>query len=213
MADVTVKVYKSWNTDDNERAWANTYEFTGYEGALDVGNVQFGELVSAIVEAEREIHLTNVYFLRAVVSTWGVDADEGAPENFVSFPIALQGTRTATGDPIDRNNVFFVRRAAGFGRYGKIFYRGCLVEADVQSGADLKWRLTPTSSLATGGADWTAYLNSMQAVMSDGFGGQPAQMALISARGLTITRRLVTSLTPAGVRVNKANHKYFDRSN
>lgn len=212
MADVTLKIYKSWGTDDNERAWANTYEFTGYEAALDVGAVDFGELVSAVVEAEREIHLTNVYFLRAVLSTWGVDADEDAPENFVSFPIALQGTRVATGDPIDRNNVFFVRRASGFGRYGKIYYRGCLAEADVQSGADLKWRLTPGSSLNVGGADWTAYQNSMQAVLDDGFGGQPARMALIAARGLTITRRLVTSLTPAGVRVNKANHRYFDRA-
>lgn len=212
MADVTVKIYKSWATDDNERAWANTYEFTRYEGALDVGNVQFGELVSAVVEAEREIHLTSVYFLRAVVSTWGVDADEDAPENFVSYPIGLQGTRTQTGDAIDRNNVFFVRRAAGFGRYGKIFYRGCLTEADVQSGADLKWRLTPTSTLASGGADWTAYMTSMQSVLADGFGGQPAVMALIAARGLAITRREVTSLTPAGVRVNKANHKYFNKA-
>lgn len=213
MADVTVKIYKSWGTDDNERAWANTYEFTGYEGDLSTANVQFGEIISAIVDAERAIHLTNTYFLRAVMSTWGVDADEDDPSNFVSLPLAVRGLRNQVGDAIDRNNVFFVRRATGFGRYGKIYYRGCLTENDVESGADLKWRLSAASTLNTGGAAWTAYMNEMNSLIADGFGGELAQMSLISARGLTIRRRAVTSLTPAGVRVNKANHKYFDKAN
>lgn len=211
MPPITMRVFKSWGAPIEENQWVNNYEFMNYGGDISITAPELTELMDVIVAAERAIHLTEVYFTRVTFSTWQADSKPYDPTTFVSFPLSVQGTRTHTSQAVDRNNVYFVKKVTSSGRYGKFFYRGCLTEADVESGADLRWRLTAGTGLAPGGADFSAYDLALQSVIAPSTPSDPS-LALISQVGLIIRQRPVLSVSPAGVRVNRSNHRYFDRA-
>jgi hypothetical protein len=215
MADLSIRVFKSWNVVDEVNAWVNNYEIIDGFGDLDPAGTEARDLLNAIIAAERLIHLTGVQFFKATISTWVNDSAVYNPTSFVSVPLDVTGQRAAAGDALDANVAYFVKKEVASGRSGKIFYRGCLTEADVQPRGDLSFALTATSTLATGGTAFSAYEQAMQPVMNSGFAG--GYLGLIGqVKGLSgnpgpVYKREVVDLTPAGVVVNRRNHKWFNR--
>lgn len=215
MADIKIRIFKSWNVVDEENYWVNEYEFASDD--LSPVDEAARAIVNTLVAAERRIHLPGVNFFKAVVSTWTPDGQPYNPFSFVSFPLDVVGQRSATGDALDANVCFFVKKQVVSGRYGKLYYRGCLTEADVQPRGDLSFALTPGSTINQGGTAWEAYEADMNELITGLTGG--ADFAIIgqvksnnpNVPG-TIYRRAVTGLVPAGVSIVDTNHKWYNRS-
>lgn len=215
MADLSFKIFKSWNVVDEENYWVNTYEFMSDDMAPTDANAR--AILDALISAERAIHLPGVNFFKATISTWQNDSALYNPMSFVSVPLNTVGVRSVTGEALDANVCFFVKKEVVGGRYGKLYYRGCLTEADVSPRGDLSFGLTTGSSINTGGAAWNAYLSDMNEVITGLIAG--ANFAIIGqVKGNSdnfpgpIYRRPVVGLTPAGVSIVDTNHRWYNRS-
>ena len=210
MANLTVKIFKAWNAADERNAWVNNYEILSDDMAPADNQARL--LVEELVQAEQELHLTNVYFVKAIVSTWVPEGRaEYDPSTFVSLPLDARGLCSTTGDALDSNVCFYVRKEVSSGKYGKLFYRGVLVEADVQPGGDLAFTIAPTSTLRQGGTTWTAYYNQISPFLTGGAGNASLGMIGKVKSGATF-QRPVQDLVPSGVVINRRNHRYFDRA-
>lgn len=210
MPHIVIRIFKAWNVPDADNQWVNNYEIMDFPSQPAIDNV--GPLVNALVAAEQAIHLTEVYFTKAVVSTWQPDSKPYDPDTFVTMPLTVNGSRSHTAAAMERNIAYFVRKTPWSGRNGKFFYRGCLHQGDVQTTGSLKSRLNPASSLAAGGLDWQDYEAALEPYAGGSGLGDP-RLALINqvAPGVVLARP-IASLAPAGVVVNRSNHKYFDRA-
>lgn len=214
MPDFVVRIFKSWNVVDEENYWVNNYEFMSDEGTiLDAGP---RAIADSLVAAERAIHLPGVKFFKFTISTWANDTPVYDPSKFVSVPLNVSGQRNVTGDALDANVCFFVKKEVAGGRYGKLFYRGCLVEGDVQTRGDLSYELTSGSTIATGGTAWNAYLAEMNSVIGGLVpGGEFAMIGRVkgvSGNPGPVYKRAVLAVTAAGVTINDTNHKWYNRS-
>lgn len=208
MADFTIRTFKAWRGRDIERAWSNTYEIiSGEDNPTEL--IAVGD---AIVAAEREIHLTDVNFLQYTISTRAPDSQPYNPESFVTYTLSgagLRGNDSGVNDlALDYNICYMVHRNALTGRSGRLFFRGVLLETDVEIQGDGRFALAGTtrSQLLTA---FVAYNTAMNPYITGGAGNQ---LALISKSGSTTYRRQVTSLVEGGVVINKKNHRYFDRA-
>lgn len=208
MADFTIRIFKAWRGRDIERAWTNTYEIIS-------GGTNPTELVAvgdALVAAERGLHLTDVNFLQYTISTWAPDSHPYNPESFVTYTLDSLGER---GDEdgvnelaLDYNVCYMVHRNATTGRSGRLYFRGVLLETDVQIQGDGRFAIEGTT--AANLVDATdAYKTAISSYITGGAGNQ---LALISKSGTTIYRRNVTNIVAGGVVINKKNHRYFDRA-
>lgn len=210
MAAFIVRIFKSWGARDPERRWVNTYEFNGTTLASPP---EYEAIVSALLEAEMVIHLTDVQFLEATVSTWLPDSHPYDPDAFATFDLDSHGLRGNDPPPnnnaLDSNVCLLVKRKAHTGRSGKLFYRGVLLETDVQMGGDGRFTLTPGTNIYPGGAAEVSYQGAMEAFLSGGEGD--AALSLISKIGATTHIRAVEQLVFSAVTVNSRNHRYFDR--
>ena len=215
MPEYIVRTFKSWSVRNPEDRWANTYEFTT-EFGLDDSEITV--LVNNVVQAERHIHLPLTQFLSATVSTYAADSKPYNPFAFRTFELTGVGTRTSSTDALDSNVVLHVKREATSGKSGKIFYRGCLTEADVQPTGNLRFSLTPGSPVNNTGADFVQYSNVLEAYAIGGINTEQAIMVLIgdNQRGPTGTigrvMRPVRQLVVGGVTVNRRNHAFFNKS-
>jgi hypothetical protein len=208
-----IRVFKSWQVRDVERRWVNTYEVE-HTGASPADLI---ETANDIADAERLIHRDAVQFLSATISTWEPDSKPYNPLAFTTVELTGTGAvLVSTGQPVDSNVCFVVKREATLGRSGRLFYRGCLLESDIETGGDLRVKLTPGTGLAQGGANFGAFVTAMQPMMATT--GAPARLILIqnpSTPGEVAEAgpyRYVTSLKSAGVTINRRNHRYFDRA-
>lgn len=183
--------------------WFNTYEarFTELGNQADLDS-----LAAGLVEYEAALHFTTVAVDQVTISTWGEDAHPYNPESFVTTPFDNVGTRSlGGGEMLDLRCCLFVKRLPSSGRIGRLFYRGCLAEADVTSFAG-------TFALADAAARQTALEDALSAGgiasnLAEGL-AQP-KLALIGASQVT---RFIGSFLVGGVAVVKLNHKYFDRA-
>lgn len=206
---IRVSMFKKWLTP-SAKPWVNTYEFTDTNGSAPSSNT-WEVVVNQLVLAEKELHLPQVILDTAVVSTYKADGTPYNPSSFVTIPIGVNGIRdTGNGQAIDLNGVYKVRRRVSSGRNGKLAYRGCLVESDVDASLSGRWVLVAGSGLQTIGLSWQAYELAMAALLDGSFG---ADMALLSGPSDVVDptyARPVLELLPYGVGFNKQDHRYFD---
>jgi hypothetical protein len=208
MPNYKITIFKSWGTFDEDNSWTNTYEVQSADTSPD--GPELSVMFTNIIQAEQDIHLSEVYFLRCVISTWNKDSSPYNPAGFRTVPLSVRGTRTlGTGQAVDSSLCFYVRRQVALGHYGKLLYRGVLLESDMRVKGDLSAELEDASPLRTGGVVWQNYYTSLQPwfgssgtaglvlVREDGFGDQEA--------------RRVTDLVPGGIVVKRRNNRFFNR--
>lgn len=210
MASYIIRIFKSWGVADPERRWVNSYEITS--GELTSPEAHLPTL-AALVLAEQAIHLHKVHFLSATVSTWLPDSHPYDPTAFVTAELAVQGLRdvpdTHALEALDSNVALLVKRVCTTGRSGKLFYRGCLLELDVEMGGDGRFRISTGAAIANDGAAMLAYKSAMEPFLGAAEG--ETALALISQPGGVTSIRPVADLVASGVTINRRNHRYFDR--
>lgn len=128
-----VKIYKAWGGRSSAGNWVNSYVI-GSEFLLVDSEIELA--VDALVSMEKQFHLTDVHFMRAVISTL---AKEGGynPANVKSVELSGQGIRAhgaPEGDPLALDICLGVKLNGLTGRGGLMLYRGVLFEADVTKG-------------------------------------------------------------------------------
>lgn len=197
-----VRVVKNLTTNP-DNGWANSYEFVatapGDEGdILDLG--------TKVVLFEANIHLGFVNFARLLISTWEPDSVPYNPEAFLSTTLTQAGLRGGSGEPIGLGQTFSVARVASSGRFGHLFYRGALVEGDVQAPAGKTvltsrsgFQDTITGSLEDSGLD--AHIAA---------GGGTLKMCMINKDGSQT--RLIQELIAQGVSSVPQDHAWFNRT-
>lgn len=191
--------------------WQNNYEFV--LGTANGEPAAWEAFLDAIVAAERPLHNGTVEFVRAVASTYTAEEGYQPQSMFVREINNLLGTRTTSGDALPRHAVLHLKKDAAYGRAGKMFLRGCLTETDVQTGSSLDWQLTPGATTALQTAANTFYTAIMNAITT--LGGAGSYWAMIgTASGIPDTTliRQVRSVTARSVSINRAHHRYFDRT-
>jgi len=210
MAIYTVRIFKSWGVRDPERRWVNSYE-------LESDLASPGLLVDtmqAIVEAEQQIHLHKVQFLSATISTWVEDSHPYDPAAFNTYELTTVGARDLPDahalEALDTNVCYLIKRQCASGRSGKLFYRGCLLELDVEMGGDGRFQISTGAAIAQDGTAFTAYHTSMAPLLNSGDG--ESTLELISSPGGILSVRPVTDLLVSGVTVNRRNHRWFNRT-
>jgi hypothetical protein len=190
----TVKVFKAYGgRGSTSTQWSNEYTINTPD-ALDSAELLAD--VTRIVNWEKNFHLPNTHFMRAVISTFGPDAPNDKPSAF--RVIDQVGTGFVAEDPSTQDEFLLltlrVRFGSVLGRGGSKFYRGCLTEKMIAPGQDGKPNLvTPpygfndnsAQLLGTIGADVLVTPNSKAP------DGLPA--------------RSVTMITIAGASIRKMN--------
>ena len=191
----TVRIYKRLEGQE----WANSYEVQATDASSDP-TISIGLLRTWLVGLERSIHLTDVFFDRITISTYQPDSQPYDPTRFVSFPIFEQGQRARSGDALSLAICLFVRREPGFGRAGKLLYRGALQEADVAG-----YR----SGLLT------ASTNALQNAINTARNARPQFWRLVMASGTPTpqdVREVLNLRVSALTVVKKLDNRYFDRA-
>lgn len=195
----TVRVYKRLHSNP-ALFWGNTYE-------LYVKEATDQELLLAasatIVAFEAMIHLTDVDFDRVVTSTLAVDGEPYDPESFVSESLSVNGEVSAAGsDPLSLNHCLFVRRNTTSGRAGKLFYRRCLTEIEMESPSG-------TPALVSGSAVPGRVADAITDSGLSAYLGAASNIYIaMLAPGQVV--RSVSSLNAAGIRIVQYNNRYFD---
>lgn len=194
----TVRIYKTLASNPS-LSWANSYEL------ITVGDPGVGaeaDIISALVSFEQAIHLDDVFFDRAVFSTFAEDGVPYDPESFIVYPLSGAGTVSTVGlDPRSLNDCLFVRRTVASGRTGKLFYRRCLTDEDVTA---------PSGSLALSPLSpvWARVSDAVDANLVDYFGTASDFRLAMIAQGQVV--RNITNLQTVGARVRQYNNRWFD---
>lgn len=188
-----------------DNVWANSYEFVttdagGVEELLAMGDIFFN--------FEKQIHCDIVQFDRYIISTWEPDSVPYDPESFVTIPVTGTGVRSdVPNEVVPLGEAWRVNRQATTGRFGNLFYRGCLFENEVSQPAGKPVLTVPAdNALILSDAITDSLLD--QYLGTSGPGGM--YLALINFNG-TQTRP-VTQLVSAGVTLIKADHMWFNRT-
>lgn len=196
-----IRIYKELTTTPSPR-WANTYEVRNEGGA---SMLHLLDAVQALYELERAMHLTDVRFDRAVLSTWIEDGTPYDPSSFTVIPLGLEGTVVPSGGALPLNVVLHIRRKVIFGRPGKVFWRRALGEGDIEAPAG---RVT-LSAAAEGTIETrlAAAMVSSDAIEMTTEGTNPIKL-ILAATGQP--DRLVDNLLLQGANVTKFDNRYFD---
>lgn len=198
----TVEITKSLSTNPNLK-WRNTYEWKALAGGGLADILDSGE---KLVAFEKAISYDVVNFEELRVSTWEPDSVPYDPTAFLALPLSGSGTLDSSGADVMALNVCLnMVRVPESGRFGHIFYRGCLVESDVEAPAG-DFILSDPSVFDT---------RVSTALGSSGVQDQLDQtgtmgMAMISADGSIV--RAVVGFSPQGVSTVPTKHKWFNRT-
>lgn len=205
MGSVTVRIFKSYAAPSN-RQWVNTYELNDGGAVVDpaVDPTTFRTAADTLVAAERVLHADSIYFNRMTISTWQPETGDYDPTDEVTVPLALQGQWAviSTAVPLieDLRVVAWVARVAAAGRPGKIFYRGCLAETDIENQGG-RWTLTP----ATGNISPTRFA-AFKTALGTLIGGTPTGVRLVLIGG-KLTKTVVDT-TEGGMAHTKIKRTY-----
>jgi len=203
MGDLfTVRIIKHLTTNPFNK-WANSYEFKAYSSSSEA---LLTSLLQSVVRFEVAIHHNVVQFDHMVISTWAPDSVPYDPESFVSVPLVQVGNVGPGSDLLGLNQCASIARVPTSGRFGHIFYRGALTEADVEAPAgrttfgDLSgYQDTINDALTSSGLD-------------DLLGNPPAEdigMVMVNKDGTQV--RPVLTLTVKGVSTVPLDHAWFNR--
>ena len=194
--------------------WVNNYEVQAVDAAQ--GTEALVVAMQGIVAFERAFHLPLTAFDRVVISTWLPDSQPYNPDNLMTLQLnGARGTRsTGSNSTLDERQpleaVLWAHRSSLSGRAGKMFYRGCLVEMDVNAPAGELSETTINDPVGIRQTfDQAATLPQFSYLVG---GGEPGEvrLVLVSKDGTSV--RPVYSLGLRGVNIIKRNHRYFDRS-
>jgi hypothetical protein len=200
----TVRLIKHLVTNP-ENSWVNSYEFranaAGFAGA-------FAALGEALVTFESTIHTSSVRFDRYTVSTWAPDSVPYDPEAFLSVPLSRIGLIETPETELEPLGMAYrVNRVPVTGRFGNLFYRGCLTEDQVTSPAGIPIIADPVIQNS----------NLQEAItdsLLDQYLGPAAEgdftMVMIDFTGVQI--RVVNALIAGGVSLIKQDHQWFNRT-
>lgn len=115
-----------------DRIWVNTYELRAFSD--DADGTAWTPFCAAIVLYEQAIHLNTVSIDKVTVSTWQPDSNPYDPSKFFTLEFNAVGTLTHSGtDVLSLEHTLNVTRQAHSGRNGKLMYRGCLTEGDIDT--------------------------------------------------------------------------------
>ena len=213
MGFYSIRIFKSWAVRDLDRRWVNSYEVEA-PTISDPGLME--PVMRDFVAAEQQLHLGDVQFLSATISTWAADSRPYDPASFFTYDLTVTGLRGAGFGPsvsaLDSNVCFLVKKQTYGGKDGKLFYRGCLKEEDVHIGGDARFALDVSSDLNVGGARWLAYLASMDPHLVAGPDAAAGTLSLISMIAAVRVSRPVVAMQIGQITVNRRNHRYFDRA-
>jgi len=195
----TVRTYKTFG----QYAWANTYEIAAREDAESNNQAFWLDIADRFIALEREFHLSTVLFDRVVISTYVPDGLPYDPVTFTSFPYSVLGNANPTSDLLPADACLYVRRNALFGRDGRLFYRGCLHEAFVESGFP-RHTITAARQTQIQGAFNAWYTSFRTETVFDA----------VLARGVPVPTnvRVVTDfIVERRIVYKKPKNRYFDR--
>jgi hypothetical protein len=195
---LTVRSYKQFTGF----SWANNYEV---EALQDIANpataLEF--LAQRIAVLERDLHLVGVIIDRVTISTYVPDSQPYNPNTLATFPLSISCTRPAPSQVLPLELCLFVRRNTTFGRDGRILYRGCLMEIDMEAASfrpllaasavtTLQSIITNWQSIGVG--------NEFRLVMASGF---PVVTNVRPINNLQVSEKIV---------VKKYNNRYFRKN-
>jgi hypothetical protein len=193
-----------YHTNNPDRKWANNYEVKASEASDTATLIATGV---KLADFEKHIHLDVVKFDRLRISTWEPDSTPYDPTTFISLPLSGAGLVSSSGqNPLALNVCLNIGRVPSYGRFGFLYYRGALLEFDVDSPAG-KFKLTNPTQIDTRVSD------AIDDTAIDGLlagGGDP--FTLVMVRDDPATARDVTLLSPRGVVVVPFDHAWFNRT-
>jgi hypothetical protein len=198
-----IRTIKYLSTNPSNK-WANSYEFKASAAGSESDLLGLG---TVLINFEKLITRATVLFDRILISTWGPDSTPYNPETFISSTVTAVGSVATSGQDLGLNQCMTVTRMASSGRFGHLFYRGYLAEADVQAPAGVTV-LTDRAgqqgvldgAISGGGLD--DYIGSAAS--------GPLKLVLISKNGSQV--RLVNQLRVQGVSTIPTDHAWFNRT-
>jgi len=184
-------------------SWVNSYEVTAAESGAEDALLTLG---TTLVAFEAELHRDTVDFEKLTISTWEPDSVPYNPTAFISLPLTTSGTVGPVGDDLALNQCLVVARTASSGRFGHLFYRGVLNEADTHAPAG---RLILVNR--AGIQDNVDAARTSSGL--DGYIGPTAdeilRIAMINADGTNVRR--VLNLAVTGATTLPTDHAWFNR--
>jgi len=196
----TVRVYKVFN----QYRYANTYEIVAQSPEADTGELFWTNLAQRFAELESQLIFPFIQLDRIVISSYVPDGQPYNPTSFISIPFNLFGTRPIQGDIAPANLCLVVRKNVTFGRDGRNFYRGHLLEVNIQGGFP-EATLTPAHKdyLQNYFSNWhTSFINNTT-----------FRLCLASGTPQPADVRIVTNLVVEGrIASKKINNRYFKRN-
>lgn len=198
----TIRTFKQ-HTSNPDRVWANNYEFRA-KAAGDEGDL--ASLLNTMLDFEAAIHYGYIRIIRVSASTWEPDSVPYDPAAFVSIPTSELGARSGDAQGIGLNLTMRVNRIPASGRFGNLFYRGCLEEDEIEAPAGQTIISTASGAFTIFNTALTA--GDLQDILA---GDNPAwEMVMVNADATQIRR--VAGLLIAGVSTVPMNHTWFNRS-
>lgn len=201
-AKFIVRVIKSHANNPSDQ-WVNSYELH----ALDPGGG--AELLAAaniIVAFEKLMHINVVNFIRMTVSTWGADSVPYDPTAFMSISISGMGNVGVTTGVRPLNECLSLSRVVTSGRFGHVFYRGALDDAECFSPAG-KLVFLDGDEMQTR-VDTAVTASSIDELFITG--SSSLQMTLIDRAGTGL--RPVVGLYATGISALSLDHAWFNRT-
>jgi hypothetical protein len=187
-----------------ENSWVNRYEavakISGNEGDL----LSF---MDTVVVFEQQLHSAAVFFSQESVATWEADSVPYDPTSFISIPLSSVGVRVVALELENLQTCLSVRRVCSNGRFGHLFYRGCLYEDEVSSPSG-KSILTAPATVQT--RIDTAIDVSEMAVYLGLTAPGAFQISMINKDGTQV--RPVVGFTQGGVALVPNDHAWYNRT-
>jgi len=196
----TVRVYKL----TNQYRYANTYEIVAQSDEANTGEVFWNNVAARFVALESQLIFPFIQLDRVVISSYVPDSQPYNPTSFISLPFSINGTRQIVGDVAPANLCLVVRKNVTYGRDGRIFIRGNLLENDIIGGF-------PEASLSTTQRNFLQNLfsNWHTSFINDTI----FRLCLASGTPQPTNVRIVTSLVVEGrIASKKINNRYFKRN-
>ena len=187
-----------------ENSWVNRYEAV----ALVAGSEdELLGMMASLRAFEQALHSAAVFFSQVSVATWEADSVPYDPTSFISTPVTAVGTRVVALDLENLQTCLSVRRVCAFGRFGHLFYRGCLYEDEVSSPAG-KSILTAPSTVQSriDAAIVAAELDSYLGIAASA----GLSISMIDKAGVII--RPVIGLVQGGVALVPNDHAWYNRT-
>jgi hypothetical protein len=198
-----VRVFKH-HTNNPDNLWTNSYEGLGTTPGSGADLLNWA---NSIVAFEAAIHMTPIQFDRFTISTWEADSVPYDPLTFMSVSVSDVGATGEVNGMMPINTCLSVARVATSGRFGHLFYRGVLDNAETAQPAG-KLILLDASETQT---RITAALTSSS--LADYLGVAPDSnpaIVLINKDGSQV--RNVVGLVAVGITTLPTDHAWFNRT-